>query len=135
MASPPSLALLAAAVAAGSAVGGVARFAVAELLARQQAGAFPWATLLVNVTGSLAIGLLAATLGAGGRWSVPPVWQNLLLVGVLGGFTTFSTFSLQTILLMRSGHEGLAALNVLGSVALCLLGAWAGLRLGAWIGR
>ena len=135
MASPSSLLVTALAVGAGSAVGGIARFLVSELMARHQAGVFPWATLLVNVAGSLAIGLLAATLGPGGRWPQPPVVQTLLLVGVLGGFTTFSAFSLQTLVLVRSGHGGLAAANVVASVALCLLAAWVGLKLGGGLAR
>ena len=134
---PASASLLATALAvgAGSAVGGVARYLVAEWIARHQAGVFPWGTLLVNVAGSLAIGLLAAVLGAGGRWPQPPLVQAALTIGVLGGFTTFSAFSLQTLVLLRSGHNGLAAANILASVALCLLGAWAGLRFGTVLSR
>ena len=130
MAASSSLLVTALAVGGGSAVGGIARFLIADLVARHQTGVFPWGTLSVNLAGSLAIGLLAAVLGPGGRWPQPPIVQHLVMAGVLGGFTTFSAFSLQTLILLRSGHGALAAVNVLGSVALCLLAAWVGLRLG-----
>ncbi len=135
MSLAPSWLATALAVGAGSAVGGVARYLVAEWVARHQAGVFPWGTLLVNVAGSAAIGLLAAVLGSGGRWPQPPLVQAALMVGVLGGFTTFSAFSLQTLVLLRSDHAGLAIANIVASVVLCLLGAWAGLRLGTALSR
>jgi fluoride exporter len=92
---------------------------------------FPWATLLVNVSGSLAIGVLAAMLAPPERAHASHWTRDLLMVGFLGGFTTFSAFSLQTLHLLRDGKLLLAAWNVAGSVALCLAATWAGFALGA----
>ncbi|MFN0068075.1 MAG: fluoride efflux transporter FluC [Limisphaerales bacterium] len=116
-------------VAFGGGLGSVARVATGAWLAR--IGATPHgATLAVNVTGSLLIGVLAALTLPGGRWSVGPAGQPFLMAGFCGGFTTFSAFSLQTIELLRGRATGMALLNVAVSVALCLVAAWAGLLLG-----
>jgi CrcB protein len=85
-------------VALGSAIGGVARFWLSNLLAHRWPG-FPWGTIIVNVTGSLAIGLLAAMTAPGGRWHFDPHWTPFLMAGICGGYTTFSAFSLQTLAL------------------------------------
>ncbi len=112
-------------IAAGGALGSVAR-ALAGLLI--PAGRLPWATLLVNVAGSLVIGALMArftTPGAGLSLRAHSFW----VVGVCGGFTTFSTFSWQTFEQAQKGHWGAAAANVLLSVGLCLAATWLGWRL------
>lgn len=112
-------------IALGGAVGSVARAMVGLSLP----GRFPWATLAVNVTGSLLIGWLMARLGpieTAGAASL----RNLLVVGFCGGFTTFSTFSWQTLEQMQKGQWGAAAANVVLSVVLCLLAVWLGFRLG-----
>jgi CrcB protein len=112
-------------VALGGAIGSVARFASTEwVLARWQT-TFPWGTLLVNVLGSLIIGMLAAV-SEPGRWSLSLEARHFLMIGVLGGYTTFSSFSLQTLLLLRGGAALSAGLYVIASVALCLLAAWCG---------
>jgi CrcB protein len=113
-------------IAIGGALGSVARYACAELAARTWGEAFPWGTLAVNVIGSLVIGAFAALAGPGGRWPVAPEARLFVMVGICGGFTTFSSFSLQTLNLFRSGETGLALGNVAASVGLCLLGVWAG---------
>lgn len=113
-------------VALGGALGSVARYACATTAARWLGAAFPWGTLLVNVTGSFAIGLLAVLVAADGRPLLAGDARAFLLVGVLGGFTTFSSFSLDTLALVRNGAVGAAALNVALSVVLCLAGAWLG---------
>jgi len=114
-------------IAIGSAVGGVARHAASTaILAVADPQGLPWWTILVNVTGSFAIGFVAAATAPSGIW---PQGENLrifLTVGVLGGYTTFSAFSLQTFELARQGEMGLAALNVVLSVALCLVAVAAG---------
>lgn len=110
-------------VALGGALGSVARAAVAHAL---PATRFPWATLLVNVVGSFAIGLLAARFAAD---AVSPRWQAFWMVGVCGGFTTFSAFSWQTFQQWQQGHALSAAAYVLGSVAGCLLATWVGWRI------
>jgi len=113
-------------VAFGGALGSVARYACASTAARWLGAGFPYGTLFVNVAGSFAIGLLAALVTADGRPVLGTDARAFLLVGVLGGFTTFSSFSLETLTLARGGAVGVAALNVVLSVALCLGGAWLG---------
>ena len=112
-------------VALGGAVGSVARALVGMALR----SSFPWATLLINVTGSLLIGGLMARLGPAESESAASL-RSLLVVGFCGGFTTFSTFSWQTLEQMQKGQWGAAAANVLLSVTLCLLAVWLGFRLG-----
>lgn len=123
------------AVASGSALGGVARYAVSGLVARSVCETFPWGTLVVNVTGSLLIGAVAALMGPDGRLLVAPAVRQFWLPGFFGGFTTFSSFSLQTLSLARDGEWLWASANVLLSVALCLAGVWLGAAGGAWLNR
>jgi len=106
-------------VALGSAAGGVARWAVAGWVDARFGPGFPWGTLLVNVLGGAAIGVAAALIG---RESV----RLLLVVGVLGGFTTFSSYSLQTMQLLQQDRLGAAAGYAIGSMLACLLACWAG---------
>ena len=122
-------------VALGGALGSVARYACSAAAARWLGAGFPWGTLLVNATGSFAIGLLAALVAADGRPLLGSDARAFVLVGVLGGFTTFSSFSLETLALARSGAAGAAALNVAFSVVLCLAGAWLGLSAAAVLNR
>ncbi|HEX7030560.1 MAG TPA: fluoride efflux transporter CrcB [Gammaproteobacteria bacterium] len=113
-------------VAAGGAIGAAFRYAVMLAFGR---GTFPWTTLLVNVSGSLLFGFLAIWLSA--RWPLAAELRAFLLVGVLGAFTTFSTFSWETLGLLQEGEITRAAVNMLASVALCVLAAAAGM----WLGR
>ena len=106
-------------VALGGALGSVARFGLSNLIALRYAGSFPLATLIVNVTGSLAIGYLAAT-------TTSQSARNFLMIGVCGGYTTFSAFSLQTLTLIQGGQWLSAAGNIGLSVVLCIGGAWLG---------
>lgn len=115
-------------VAAGGACGATLRFALQLVVGRLVTTPFPAAIFAINVIGSAAIGLLAGA-AAGGRFSLSPDGRAFLFAGVLGGFTTFSSFSLDTLQLMRSGAPGLAALNVAGQVGLSLLAVYAGFRL------
>ncbi|HSH48056.1 MAG TPA: fluoride efflux transporter CrcB [Halomonas sp.] len=112
-------------VALGGALGGMGRLAVTERCARMFGQAFPWGTLTANVLGSLAIGALAASL----RWplSSSPTW-SLLGVGVLGGFTTVSSLSLQTLALWQEGRSGWALANM----TLTLMLGTAAAALGWW---
>lgn len=118
-------------VALGGALGACARFWLSGVVARRVGETFPWGTLAVNVTGALAIGLLAARFltpqGVDAPWR--ETWL-LLVTGVLGSYTTVSSFSLQTLALARAGEGGRAALNVLASVGLCLAAALAGHQAG-----
>jgi fluoride exporter len=114
------------AVALGGAIGSLLRFWLAELFARWGAVQFPWATLAANVSGSFAIGLIAAATLEEGRPLLAPELRLFLLVGVCGGYTTFSAFSLQTLALAEAGDWARVGANVLASVALCLTGVWLG---------
>ncbi len=119
------------AVGAGGAMGAIARHALDGLVLRLNlAPGFPAGIFLINVAGSAAIGLLAG-LVASGRLQLSPDVRTFLMVGILGGFTTFSSFSLDTVALLRTGQPGLAALNVFGQVALSLAAAAIGYRLAA----
>jgi CrcB protein len=113
-------------VGAGGALGAMARLGLATLVGRLWPMGFPLATLLINVIGSAAMGIF---IGLMARF-LPP-WQNearlFIAVGILGGFTTFSTFSLDTIALIERGDWLLAGAYVLLSVVLCLIGLYLGL--------
>jgi CrcB protein len=104
----------------GSALGGMGRVWIAGLVARHCSGPFPWAILCVNVTGSLAIGAVAALAAPQGPWHARPWFNHFLMAGVCGGYTTFSAFSLQTLELLRDGRWPLALANAALSVGLCL---------------
>ena len=115
-------------VALGSALGGVARFLVTGWVSARVASTFPWGTMTVNLVGSALIGLLAG-LGDSQRVGLPPEARTFLMIGVLGGFTTFSSFSLETLRLLHDGDWARAAGNVGLSVVLCLVGVALGYRL------
>lgn len=118
------------AVAAGGALGSVARHAVNHLVQGQARFArFPWATLLVNVSGCLVIGLLAGLI-ASGRMPMRAGWREFVFVGLLGGFTTFSTFGLDTVTLLRAGATGDAFFNVAGNLVIGVGAVYAGLLIG-----
>ena len=119
------------AVAIGGALGSMARHAVNHAMhARWLSARFPVGTVVVNLIGCFAIGLLAGLL-ASQRISMRPHWREFVFVGLLGGFTTFSTFGLDTLLLSRTQSAGHAALNVLAQVAGGLLLVWVGYRIGS----
>ena len=115
-------------IALGSALGGVARNGMSAWVAQRAGDAFPWGTLAVNVLGSLVVGALAGV-GDAPRWGLSVEARQFLMIGVLGGFTTFSAFSLQTLRLIQDGDWARAAGNVLLSVGLGLAAAAAGYRM------
>lgn len=117
-------------VALGGALGSVARFWISNLGDARWGNNFPWGTLIANVSGSLLIGLLAGCSGPNGGWFASDTARKLLMVGVCGGYTTFSSFSLQTLHLAQQGQWLRAGLNILGSVALCLIAVWVGHLIG-----
>ncbi len=121
-------------VAIGGAIGSVARFWLTEASAKLWGGDFPWGTIIANVTGSFLIGFIAALPVLGPRDLLGPMGRQFLMVGIMGGYTTFSSFSLQTLTMMQNGHVAKAALNVGGSVVLCLIAVAAGYALGALAG-
>ncbi len=116
------------AIALGSALGGVARYLAGALVHAGVARTFPYGTMAVNVAGCALIGLAWVLLAARGEAGELP--RAFLLVGVLGGFTTFSAFSLETLLLVEQQAFGKAAVYVAGSVAACIVATWAGMQLG-----
>ena len=113
-------------IAIGSALGGTARFALSGFVARAFGETFPWGTLIINVTGSFAIGFFNTLTGPDGRWFVSSQGRLFFMTGICGGYTTFSAFSLQTLNLAREGEWLHAGGNIAGSVALCLLAVWLG---------
>ena len=110
----------------GSALGGGARYWLSGLAAHSIGETFPVGTLIVNVTGSFVIGFFAALTGPDGRIFVGSDARQFVMTGLCGGYTTFSSFSLQTLNLARDGENGLAGLNIALSVVLCLVAVWAG---------
>jgi CrcB protein len=115
-------------VALGGAMGSMARLWLSVHVALLTGPAFPWGTILVNIIGSLVIGFVATLTGPSGRLVVPINAQAFVMVGLCGGFTTFSAFSLQTLELARDGRLMHAGANIMLSVVLCLtavvLGHW-----------
>jgi fluoride exporter len=118
-------------VALGGALGSVARFGCSSLIANWFGQTFPLGTLVINVVGSLIIGFFATISGPDGRVLVPGDMRQFVMIGLCGGFTTFSSFSLQTLALAQDGQYVRAGINIVGSVVLCLLAVWIGYVAGA----
>ncbi len=110
----------------GSALGGMGRYWCSGVVARAFGETFPWGTIVVNVSGSLIIGFLATLMSPDGRLLVPPDARTFLAIGLLGGYTTFSSFSLQTLNLVRDGEWLWATANIFLSLTLCLAAVWLG---------
>jgi CrcB protein len=113
----------------GSVLGGMARYGLSGAVARRIGETFPWGTLVVNVSGSFLIGVFGVAIAAGDH-----ALRGLLMTGVCGGYTTFSSFSLQTLALARDGEWWRAGFNVIASFAFCLAATWAGFALGGSLG-
>lgn len=120
-------------VAIGSALGGVARHGCTAVATKWLGTAFPWATLGINIFGSFVIGLFFTLTGVDGRFDVPTEAKMFVMVGICGGYTTFSAFSLQTLALAQEGAWMRAGTYVATSITLCLLGVWGGHALAAAI--
>lgn len=110
----------------GSALGGMLRYWLSGLIALRFGETFPAGTLVVNVSGSFAIGFFATLTGTDGRLLVGPTLRNFFMAGICGGYTTFSSFSLQTLDLARDGEWLYAGLNAVLSLVLCLVAVWLG---------
>lgn len=117
-------------VALGGALGSVARYFCSGAVARATGSLFPIGTMTVNVTGAIIIGFFAALSLPEGRVVVPPSARLFVMTGICGGYTTFSTFSLETLNLMRDGEWMYSVANVTVSVLLCLLAVWLGYAAG-----
>jgi CrcB protein len=110
----------------GSALGGGARFWLSTAVAERIGETFPWGTIVINVIGSFIIGFFATLTGPDGRLLIGSTTRQFVMIGLCGGFTTFSSFSLQTLNLVRNGEALNAGVNVILSVALCLIAVWLG---------
>lgn len=110
-------------------IGSLARYLIGTAIAERTASRFPWGTMVINVSGSFLIGLIMVTLAT--RATANPNWRAALVVGFLGGYTTFSSFEWETFSAIRSDGIWMGALNVIGSVGLGYVAVW----LGAWLGR
>lgn len=104
----------------GGAFGSALRYGLSLWVDARTMSAFPWGTLTVNVLGSFLIGLCVAAMTPNEHGTISPAWYTFLVIGVLGGFTTFSSFSFQTVHLLQTGHWDWALANVLLSILLCL---------------
>ena len=113
-------------IALGGALGSVARFGCSSLVADWFGQGFPWGTLVVNVFGSFVIGFFSMITGPDGRFLVSGDIRQFVMVGICGGYTTFSSFSLQTMTLAQDGSFGRASINVVASAGLCLVSVWLG---------
>ncbi len=118
---------LIAAVALGGAIGSVARYLAGIGVGKLAGFGFPWGTLLINIAGSFLIGVLVESFAL--RWDLPQVARVFLTVGICGGFTTFSTFSLESALMLERGELGPAAAYIVASVVVSILALFAGLHL------
>jgi fluoride exporter len=120
-------------VALGGGIGATARFWLSGVVARSVGETFPWGTLVINVTGSFVIGFFGALTGPDGRLFVSSTARQFVMIGICGGYTTFSSFSLQTLNLMNDGEWVQAGANIGLSVLLCLIAVWAGVVLAGLI--
>ena len=114
------------AVMLGGALGTAMRMALSGWLAAKFGETFPVGTILVNVSGCFIIGIFAALAGPGGIFSTSPLTQQVVMIGVLGGYTTFSSFGLQTFYFLQRGEWFRGAMNAGLSLVLCVLAVWLG---------
>jgi fluoride exporter len=127
----------------GGAIGSMLRYGVAFLIdtAVTQPGVskggpiFPWGVIVVNITGCFVIGFINTISAPDARFFLSPLTRQFIMIGILGGYTTFSSFSLQTLTLAQDGQWWGAAANVTLSVVLCLVGVWLGAALAATINQ
>jgi CrcB protein len=110
----------------GGGLGSLARWGVSGWIATTAGETFPWGTLIVNISGCFVIGIFATVTGPEGRWLASPSFRQFFMLGICGGYTTFSSFSLQTLTLAEDGQWLKAGANCVLSLVLCLLGTWLG---------
>jgi fluoride exporter len=122
-------------IGVGSALGGAARYGCGLLAAALWPVAFPWMTIVINIIGSFVIGLFATLTGPDGRLLVGTLGRQFVMVGLCGGYTTFSAFSLETYDLLRAGRAPAGGANVVLSLALCLIAVWLGHRIARRLNR
>ncbi|MCS0501924.1 fluoride efflux transporter CrcB [Ancylobacter mangrovi] len=122
-------------IAAGGLIGTLARYWLNLQFTARFGEALPWETIFINITGSFVIGLIAASTEVSSRFALSPDARAFLLVGVCGGYTTFSSFSLQTLVLIQNGEIGRAMFNILLSVSAGMIAVWAGVSTPALLSR
>lgn len=122
-------------IALGAAIGGMARYGLAGLVANRVVALFPWGTLVVNVTGCFVIGVFNTVSGPDGRLLVPLNARLFVMVGICGGYTTFSSFSLETLNLVQNGEWFRATGYIVASLVFCMIGVWLGHVAGLLINR
>ena len=110
----------------GGGLGSLARFGVSGWIANAFGKTFPWGTIIVNISGCFVIGWFDTITGVDGRWFVKSQFREFFMLGICGGYTTFSSFSLQTLMLARDGQWFKAGANCVLSLVLCLVGVWLG---------
>jgi CrcB protein len=120
-------------VALGGALGTTARYWLSGVVARSIGETFPWGTMVINISGSFVIGFFGALTDPDGRWFVGSTARQFVMIGMCGGYTTFSSFSLQTLNLANDGEWLRAGANIGFSVALCLIAVWIGVALAGLI--
>ena len=113
-------------VAVGGAIGTFGRYWLSGVVARAVGETFPWGTIIVNISGSFVIGFFATLTGPDGRIFAPTDVRQFVMIGLCGGYTTFSSFSLQTLNLMNDGEWLYAGANIVLSVVACLIAVWIG---------
>ncbi len=118
----------------GGGLGTLARWGLSGFVARHWGETFPLGTLIINITGSFAIGFFAGLTGSEGRWMTSPSFRQFFMLGICGGYTTFSSFSYQTLTLAENGQWFKAGANVVLSLALCLVAVWLGNAMGLFLG-
>jgi CrcB protein len=122
-------------VALGAALGGCGRYGLSGLVANWFGATFPWGTLIVNVTGCFVIGIFNTLSGPDGVFLVPTNLRVFVMVGICGGYTTFSSFGLETLNLARNDEWFAAGAYIAASVVFCLIGVWLGHIAGLLINR
>jgi CrcB protein len=116
----------------GGALGSIARYALSVWIAGKWSSGFPWGTLTVNALGCLLIGWLYGLTSPGGPFVVSPAVRAFAMIGICGGFTTMSSFTLQTILLALDGQMRWALMNIGLSLVVCLIFTWIGMAISPW---
>jgi len=120
-------------IALGSALGGMARFWCFNIITSVVGPVFPLGTLIVNILGSFIIGFFATLTGPDGRLVVSSTMRQFVMIGLCGGYTTFSAFSLETLNLIRNGNIFYAGLNITLSLMLCLISVWLGYEIASML--